>query len=586
MTRTRLSLVGIVAGFLAAALLPACQAEDDPPAGPSGAAGVGGAVTNGGSAGSGTGGGSSAMGGTAGSSAGSGAGGSAGSVSSGGAGGGTGGAMAGAGGAAGSAGVGAAGGSAGAGAGTGGAAGASAGSSGSAGASMGGAGCGDAFVADIDVQVHEDVNTLLVVTWTQTVAADETWIEFEFEPDNPLRSPAKAGTMGAHTEVLLGTPGDTEVTARIVSRMGSVNCSTTSFTGTTDPLPSGMPLPTIISYDPTIASSDRYLFGAVEDSDGGSTQGYYYSTFWLYIMDRKGRIVWYYADPATLATSSFQRIARDGEYIWIEKRCFGCSGFSESVLKMTLDHSYEEEIPVEGLADAIDVTDDGALLFDRNDQLWEMNKDGDFRMIWDCADHFGGNFQCYTNTINWSEADNTVVMSYPDENTVIQVSRVDGEVIGQYGDAPGSYEFAPPLTMPPSAWGFGFQHNPNISIDGTLVVSSHMPGYTDFNTTPTPNQHAFLEFTIDRANERLIEKWRYTEGTEWPRAKGMALRLANGNTLGNYGTGGVIREVTMDKRTAFHVKFDAEGGNDAYNKMVGNNVLIDDLYLLNGGGPE
>jgi hypothetical protein len=113
-----------------------------------------------------------------------------------------------------------------------------------------------------------------------------------------------------------------------------------------------------------------------------------------------------------------------------------------------------------------------------------------------------------------------------------------------------------------------------------------MPGYTDFNTTPTPNQHAFLEFTIDRQNQRLVEKWRYTEGTEWPRSKGMAIRLPNGNTLGNYGTGGVIREVTPDKQTAFHVKFDFDGGNDAYNKMVGNNVLIDDLYALNGGGPQ
>jgi len=56
--------------------------------------------------------------------------------------------------------------------------------------------------------------------------------------------------------------------------------------------------------------------------------------------------------------------------------------------------------------------------------------------------------------------------------------------------------------------------------------------------------------------------------------------------LGNYGTGGVIREITPDKRTAFHVKFDSPNGNDFFNKMVGNNVLINDLYALNGGGPK
>jgi hypothetical protein len=81
----------------------------------------------------------------------------------------------------------------------------------------------------------------------------------------------------------------------------------------------------------------------------------------------------------------------------------------------------------------------------------------------------------------------------------------------------------------------------------------------------------------------LTEVWRYTEGPEWPRSKGMAMRLPGGNTLANYGSGGVIREITPDKQTAFYVKFDVPQGNDAYNKLVGHNVLIDDLYALNGG---
>jgi hypothetical protein len=68
--------------------------------------------------------------------------------------------------------------------------------------------------------------------------------------------------------------------------------------------------------------------------------------------------------------------------------------------------------------------------------------------------------------------------------------------------------------------------------------------------------------------------------------KGMAIRLPNGNTLANYGTGGFIREITPDKRTAFHVKFDVDGGDDFFNKMVGHNVLVADLYALNGGGPR
>jgi hypothetical protein len=96
-----------------------------------------------------------------------------------------------------------------------------------------------------------------------------------------------------------------------------------------------------------------------------------------------------------------------------------------------------------------------------------------------------------------------------------------------------------------------------------------------------------MEFTIDREQHTLVEKWIYNEGPEWAMAKGMAIRLANGNTLANYGTGGVIREITPDKQTAFHVKFDVEADDgDFFNKMVGHNELVDDLYALNGGGPE
>ena len=194
---------------------------------------------------------------------------------------------------------------------------------------------------------------------------------------------------------------------------------------------------------------------------------------------------------------------------------------------------------------------------------------------------FGTGFQCYSNTINWSPADDTVIMSFPDENTVAQINRQTGALVATYGDRVGSYTFSP------TTWSFEFQHFPNITAAGTLIVSSHMPTPGDIDgTKPYAGGSAFMEFTIDRTNRRLVEKWIYNDGPEWAMYKGMAIRLPNGNTLANYGTGGVIREITPDKRTAFHVKFDSPNGNDFFNKMVGNNVLINDLYALNGGGPK
>jgi len=441
---------------------------------------------------------------------------------------------------------------------------------------------GDDFVSDVSIAVHPDVSTILVVTWMQLQMADEVWLEFGFENDTVMTSRAQAGAMGAHRDVVLGVPGETMVTVRVVSKLGGVEHASSDHQGTTEALPARMPVPEVLAYDAALASPDRFMFGAVEDSDGGCNNQscYYHTTFWLYIMDRQGRIVWYYADPASNATSSFQRIARDGEYIWIEKRAFSGRG-QQSVLKMTLDHEYSEEIEVDGLADCIDVTDDGSLLYDTTSshELREMTRDGAVRTIWSCPDHFGSSFECYSNTINWNPIDDTILLSFPYPATVIEIDRQTGDVVGQYGAAQGSYGFSP------SSWNFGFQHFPNITADGTLIVSSHMPGYEDTDE-PVAGQHAFMEFEIDRQNRMLVEKWIYNEGDEWPLYKGMAIRLPNGNTLANYGTGGAIREITPDKQTAFHVRFDAEGGNDFFNKMVGHNVLIDDLYALNGGGPE
>ena len=196
------------------------------------------------------------------------------------------------------------------------------GSTGTAGTSgAAGAGAGDAYVSGVTVTVHAQTRTILVVTWTQAMAAEQTFLEFSFAGSGLMTSRAQPGATGAHRDVVLGVPASTAVTVRVVSRQGGVDYKTRDYMGTTGALPTGIPLPTLLSYNAALASSDRYMFGSVEDSTGGCTDGncYYDGVFWVYIMDRQARIVWYYADAANNAATSFQRIARDGEYIWLEK---------------------------------------------------------------------------------------------------------------------------------------------------------------------------------------------------------------------------------------------------------------------------
>src|SRR5690606_24214548 len=507
----------LIAPLVASALALACSREEPSQDGTGASPGSGGATTGTGATGGsnpGTGGGSGGSGGAA-----SGAGGSGGSS-----------------------------------AGAGGATGGSGGATGGAAATGGSAGSGDAVVNDsyaigIEIEVHDRVNTILVVTWTQATAADQTWLEFEFEDGDVMTSRPAAGTSGPHRDVVLGVPEETDVTLRVVSRVGGVDYVTSDHVGRTGAVPSVMPRPTVLSYDAALASPDRFLFGSLEDSPASvqtSRNNYYTGQFWLYIIDRKGRIVWYYNNPANNASSSFQRIARDGEYIWVDQGRRGDQG----VVKMTLDHEYFERFD-KPVGDCIDVTPQGTLLYDVNGELFEWTEGEGSRSIWSCEEELDLSPNCYSNTINYDPGRDTVMLSFPEPGAVVEIQRETGEMVGYFGNQPGTWAFAPPLTTPPEAWRFGIQHFPNLTPAGTLIVSSHLPPHDTFSAPPSPNEHAFVEFALDRDAQTLTEVWRYTDGPEWPHAKGMAIRLPNGNTLANYGTGGVIREITPSKQTAF-----------------------------------
>jgi hypothetical protein len=445
---------------------------------------------------------------------------------------------------------------------------------------------GDDFVSDVKVTVDSNTKTILVVTWTQLKTADNTLLEFSFSGSTVMTSRARPGATGSHRDVVLGAPEKTDITLHIVSKLGGVDYKTKDYKGTTGAIPSGMPKLTFVSYDASLASPEPWILGSVEDSQGGCADlSCYYNggLFWIWIMDRQGRIVWYWADPSSNASSAYPRVARDGEYIVFDKaHAGGTHSGATGVMKMTLDRQYYQSVAIDGIDDAIDITSDGSILYDNFGELHEYTKQGTNRTIWSCKKQFPGFtgfLDCYSNTVNWVPADDTVMLSFPYVDTVVQIDRKTGTMVGQYGNSSGSYAFSP------SPWKLQFQHSATITAQGTLLVSTHLPDYPD-GTAPGPKHHAFEEFEIDRTNKKLTQKWIYSDGKEWATFKGYNLRLSNGNTLVNYGSGGVIRELTPDKKTAFEVSFLVTPGDGYDNKMVGNTVLVADLYALNGGGPK
>jgi hypothetical protein len=435
-------------------------------------------------------------------------------------------------------------------------------------------------VSHVTIEMNEKVKTVLNVRWTQTEDADSAWLRFTFENDEWFQSPAASAGAGEREQVILGVPGKTEVAFHVVTETGGVTVETVALTASTGAVPEMMPLSDVGSYDASLASPNRWLFGSVEDTQ--SENMYYGGPFWLYIIDRQGRIVWYYSDLGVNPVIGFPRISRDGRYIFFGYRTNSSQYYDETympkVVKMTLDRKYFEQIEIP-LSDNVDMTDDGTLLFDTlattgENKLAEYLSDGTVRYIWDCAPVFGaeGTYNCYSNTVNWNPLDDTVLLSFPFVNTVVEIDRQTGEMVGQYGQSPGSYSFDPDSS------GFDFQHYANITPEGTLMVSTHIPD--------TEERHAFMEFDIDRENQTLIQKWVY-EGNEYADMMGEAHKVpnGNGNVLVNWGTGGTIKEITPDMQVVWQVLWDADFPTAQNNKLVGHCTLLDDLYAINRG-PE
>ena len=364
------------------------------------------------------------------------------------------------------------------------------------------------------------------------------------------------------------------------------------------------------------------MLGAVEKTP--EILGMYEGVFTVYIIDRQGRIVWYYLDQAWSPVTAYPRIARDGTHFYFDRSTYLGTEASNhpSIARTTLDFRQFEQIDAPSMTDSMDITDDGGFVYNSEEWLIELTADGDERRIWSCTewaedtgideiwvkdklkqlgkldklDEMGDEKLeklligiCYANSVVWNPLEDSILLSFPYINTVVEVSRQSGEVIGQWGDAPGSWRFEPETT------GFEFEHGANITPEGMLLVSTRETGIENEFTKPA---HYFLEFELDRDHQIATEIWRFGEGlTDWPACKGEVFPVPGGNRLLNYGSAGVIREVTPNLEVAWDVKWDTEFEvpaelremyddtftEDDINNMVGHDILIDDLYALNKG---
>ena len=127
----------------------------------------------------------------------------------------------------------------------------------------------DAQVSGLSWTLHSEVQSLVYVSWTQTNNA-KLAVEYSFDSGEWHSTPAETYSAGSNQTLVIGIPFGMNAEWRVVQSGFDPVVGTTITTGTT---PSGLPIGTVSSSDPSAwLSTGNYLLTSI-NQNGGWTQG-------------------------------------------------------------------------------------------------------------------------------------------------------------------------------------------------------------------------------------------------------------------------------------------------------------------------
>jgi hypothetical protein len=408
---------------------------------------------------------------------------------------------------------------------------------------------------------HPEVATMLVVTWDEPVATEQTWVAWTFEGVEHT-SPRVPREAGEHSEVVLGLPAESSADVAVHRVIGGVETTTPPLTATTGALPPGLRVPRLVSSDPARMRPEPYVLTSVNAGENN-----FFGPCFTVILDAQGRIVWYRLTSGSRLTVGPRR-ARSGGYLLIDESVIYVGG-EATVTRTTLDLLQRETVPVPGMFLVFDELDDGGFLIDERVSDFEFfltrqDPDGSQERIWACAPWmfpYSTEFwACAPNTLEWDPVRNTVIWSMFETSTVVEIDLGTRELVNEFGQYPGGAIFDPPSAN------LDLQHNPNWSADGTFVVSTHVPSQFGVQMA--------REFSWDEATNTLTQIWS-AEAPQYAEYEGGVWKLLNGNYLWELGTAGMIVELTPDGDEVWRLDWD--------DHMTGTVTVLTDLYELNAG---
>jgi hypothetical protein len=440
----------------------------------------------------------------------------------------------------------------------------------------------EAQVSKVSTRLHEEIESLIYVSWEQGAAATVS-VEYSFDEGEWHTTPPVEAAAGPVEQLLLGVPYGYEVTLRVVNDFGGgAVFAAGEVTAVAGALPEGLPLPELVSSVPdALYPEGRYLYTSINGDTGGWTSGDY----WKLIFDRQARVVWAHLTPYTHWTI-WTEISYDGDdLMWDEATVWSFGSTEESrVHRMKIDGTVVETYETPGLHHAwVELADGsiawGARITSNEEHLQVLAPDGTVETVWRCSDYevemIGRpGSSCHSNAWYWHEPSDTFLVSFPSSagnvrDTVLHMER-DGATITSWGQL-GGWTFDPPTSV------FDYQHGVSFTEDGHLLVSTKLNEIHPLYDR-TLDTLAVREYALDYKTRTLTEVWSFGEDQGIAgNTAGEAHRLPNGNTLHNYGSGARTREITPGGELVWDVKW-SDGDSEGRGRLQGRSVFIGDLY--------
>ncbi len=442
-----------------------------------------------------------------------------------------------------------------------------------------GACTGDAVVPgdfDLEVTVDENMVTLVDVSWTTQEPAI-SWVEYGTTPDLGMTTPTTLVESTEHGFTLYGLTALADVSLVAYADTGD-DLLQASAEITLPNRPSNLPDPQVTLFDQSAVDTEQFIMGSIL----GETNA-------LFAINREGEWVWYAEADSEFWTMDLQ-LSLDGHGIIY-------NGFSSDdsigyglITRRSINGELLWQDQTNGAHHAFAQLPDGVLAFIVSDTREWYNEDadekqwvvGDCIILWGGADeepfplfstwnwaepyvHDDWDVEFYEDYHDWTHGNSlkyydqrdVLALSLANIDTVLEISRATGEVTRAFGE---DQEY----TFDRGTEPMDFQHDAQITIDNTLLVTTRLGGLHIIGA----------EYSIDEETKTLSKIWSHgeDEGLE-AITQGQVIKLGDGNVLVNFGSAGVMQEVSPEGEVVWEIQADV--GN-----WFGNVVMFSDFYAF------